>query len=133
MNGLFFVLDLLGVLSNGLTLTYILKVFDTKVNVFTLILIDAGFSVHCGVIASSADLLLAVEAVEPNVLLCNLTSTVVYLPSMLGAVLTLEVAVIRHYLASEAAKLRYRERPDPAKEIKICPVKRQGGGGFTSF
>ena len=107
MNCIFVSLDLVGILSNGLTLIYIFKSFDVKVNVFTLIFIDAGFSVVCGVIALMADFLLAVGDVEPNLWLCNLTSTVVFLPSMLGAVLTLEVAVIRHFLTSKAAKATY--------------------------
>jgi hypothetical protein len=108
MNLFFFILDLLGILSNGLTQAYIFKSFDIRINVFALIFSDASFSVVCCVIALAADLLMAIRAVESNVLLCNLTSTVVYLPSMLGAVLTLEVAVIRHYLASEAAQCRYQ-------------------------
>jgi hypothetical protein len=61
---IFLGIDSFGLLLNGLTLIYILKSFDIKVHVFTLVFMDALFAVISFALSSVLDLLIITQAIK---------------------------------------------------------------------
>ena len=93
-----------GCLTNFVTLLYILKRFDIRVHVFTLLFIDAIFSLICSLISVTLDTLLMANIIKVNLLYCHISFLTVWLPMFYGDILTFKVAFLRYYLTIKAAK-----------------------------
>ncbi len=61
---IFLGIDIFGLLSNSLTLIYILRSFDIKIHVFTLVFMDALFAVISFALSSVLDLLIITQAIK---------------------------------------------------------------------
>ena len=68
---IFLGIDIFGFVSNGLALVYILRSFDVKVHVFTLVFIDALFAVICFALSSVLDLLIITNAINTRLVLVD--------------------------------------------------------------
>jgi hypothetical protein len=82
---IFLTLSILSLVSNGLTLFYILKTFDTSVHVFALLFTDATLSTVFSGLSVIADSLVVAAILQPGTGGYCLTSFIsTYLPSHSG-------------------------------------------------
>jgi hypothetical protein len=96
------ILDLIGLVSNVLTMVYLQTTFNIKKHVFLLIYIDASISAICAAVSSINDVFLMSGYV--NYPSCYIITMATYLPCSCGALLTLLIAAIRYDLAKKSAK-----------------------------
>ena len=96
--------DYCACLTNLTTHIYILKTFNIKTHVFTLVFLDSLISSVCSFLSAILDTLFLVDIIKPSHVLCYLTFLTSFLPNCLGAVFTLLVTSLRYILAKKAAK-----------------------------
>ena len=93
-----------GCLTNFATLVYILKSFDIRIHVFTLLLIDAIISIIWSLISVIMDALVLGNIAMVDITYCTISFLSIWLPMFYGAVLTFKVAFLRYFLTIKAAK-----------------------------
>jgi hypothetical protein len=97
-------IGLVGVCLNGLSLFHIVKSFNIRTHVFTLVFIDALIStVACG-LTSTMYLLVVVKLADASFFFCSLAFYSTYLPWLFGSLLTLMVAAVRFVLTRKSAE-----------------------------
>jgi len=96
--------SLISVVSNGLTLTYILKTFDIKAHVFTLIFVDAFIATLFSVISAFLYLALLIGQLHINFQSCGAILLAAYLPNSLGTMLVFLISSVRYILTRKSAK-----------------------------
>ena len=89
-----------GLLLNGISLFHIVKSFNIKTHVFTLIFIDAAIST-AGCCLTTLIYILANLNIfaRTDFVFCHLSFLSHYLPILFGALLTFLVAAVRYFLA----------------------------------
>ena len=97
-------LGLLGFLSNGSTLIYILRNFNISIHVFALLFIDTLISVASDLLSLILDVLVRAEVLQQGFTYCNMSFLALYLPMYYGTVLTFLVAVTRYILTKKSAR-----------------------------
>ena len=103
-NNLAIVLGVLGFISNGSTLLYILQNFNIFIHVFALLFIDTLFSTACALLSLILDVLVRAEVLKHSFTYCTMSFLALYLPAFYGPVLTFLVAVTRYILTKKSAR-----------------------------
>ena len=103
-NNLAIVLGVLGFISNGSTLLYILQNFNIFIHVFSLLFIDTLFSTSCALLSLILDVLVRTEVLQQSFTYCTMSFLALYLPAFYGPVLTFLVAVTRYILTKKSAR-----------------------------
>ena len=93
-----------GCLTNFLTLLYILKRFDIRVHVFTLIFIDVIISLVSSLISVTLDAFVMGDLITVSPIYCHISFLTIWLPIFYGDILTFKVAFVRYYLTIKAAR-----------------------------
>jgi hypothetical protein len=101
---IFFGLEFVGLALNFTTLIFIVKSFDIKTHVFTLLFIDAVQSTIGSAISVFLDALVISGVSDVSFAYCTFSYVVIYFPSNFGAFLTMLIDVIRYYLARKSTK-----------------------------
>ena len=97
-------LEAFGLASNFSTLIYILRNFDVKVHVYTLLFIDALFCTASALACLVVDVMAFSKTVEFDRAYCNASILSLLLPVLYGSILTFMVALVRYVLSVKAAK-----------------------------
>ena len=100
----FLVLDAGALTANCCTLLYILKSFDIRTHVFSILFLDSLISTFCSGVAFIVDSLLLANQIPTNYPICTLAFLMTNLPCCFGAILTLLISQIRLTLAQKASK-----------------------------
>ena len=100
----FLIVESIGLFFNLLTLYHICATFEIKIHVFTMIFIDSVLTNVAGIISIILDTLLLVNVVERTRAYCTMVHAAVYLPFSCGALLTLQVALVRYILTRKSAR-----------------------------
>ena len=98
-----FSIAIVGVCLNGLSLFHIVKSFDIRTHVFTLIFVDAVISTVGCSITSTVYFLVVVQFADQSLFFCTLMFYSGYLPWLFGSLLTLIVANVRFVLTRKSA------------------------------
>ena len=97
-------LEAFGAASNLSTLVYILRNFDIKVHVYTLIFIDALFCSASALASFLLDVMMVTELIAVDRAFCTISLLSLLLPVLYGSILTFMVALVRYVLSVKAAK-----------------------------
>ena len=100
----FEVLAILACLSNLTTLQFVVKNFNLKTHVFTLLFLDSLSSTVCSIASVIFETILLSKIFQPNFIICSWSFLVAYIPNCFGAILTLLISLTRYLLAIKAAK-----------------------------
>ena len=98
------VLAILACLFNLTTLQFVVKNFNLKTHVFTLLFLDSLNSTVCSIASVIFETILLTNILKPNFIICSWAFLVAYIPNCFGAILTLLIALTRYLLAIKAAK-----------------------------
>ena len=123
------ILGVLGVMSNGSTLLYILRNFNISIHVFALLFIDTLFSTACALLSMILDILVRAEVLQQSFTYCTMSFLALYLPAYYGSVLTFLVAITRYILTIKSAKniqVKNFETILIVKPLVISKVKIEG-------
>ena len=123
------ILGVLGVMSNGSTLLYILRNFNISIHVFALLFIDTLFSTACALLSMILDNLVRAEVLQQSFTYCTMSFLALYLPAYYGSVLTFLVAITRYILTIKSAKniqVKNFETILIVKPLVISKVKIEG-------
>ena len=101
---LFLISSILSLVSNGLTLVYILKSFDISLHVFALLFIDATLSTIFSGFLVVFDFLVVSNISNRGFVYCSASFILLYLPAHSGAILTFLISLVRYILARKSAK-----------------------------
>ena len=101
---IFLAFDICAVFTNLATLLYIIKTFNIKTHVFTLLFLDCLNSSVCCVFSTLIDSLLLAGQIQGNIQVCLLAFLTGYLPNCFGAILTVLIAIVRYSLAKLSAR-----------------------------
>jgi hypothetical protein len=86
------------------TLIYILKSFDVRVHVFTMILIDAAIANSCCALLIVLDVLLLVKTFQKNLTYCALAQAAVFMPYSCGGCSAFLVATARYVMTKKSIR-----------------------------
>ena len=100
----FEVLAILACLSNLTTLQFVVKNFNLKTHVFTLLFLDSLSSTVCSIASVIFETIFLTKIIESNFIICSWAFLVAYIPICFGAILTLLIALTRYLLAIKASK-----------------------------
>ena len=100
----FAVIDVCACIFNLTTLQFVVKSFNLKTHVFTLLFIDSLSSTICSIASVVFDTIFLTKSFEPNFISCSFAFFAAYLPNSFGSILTFLIAVTRYFLTKKAAK-----------------------------
>ena len=100
----FAVIDVCACIFNLTTLQFVVKSFNLKTHVFTLLFIDSLSSTICSIASVVFDTIFLTKPFEPNFISCSFAFFAAYLPNSFGSILTFLIAVTRYFLTKKAAK-----------------------------
>ena len=86
------------------TFHFVVKNFNLKTHVFTLLFLDSLSSTVCSIASVIFEAIFLTKIIEPNFIICSWAFLVAYIPICFGAILTLLIALTRYLLAIKAAK-----------------------------
>ena len=82
-------LAIVACLSNLTTLQFVVKNFNLKTHVFTLLFLDSLSSTVCSIASAIFETIFFTKILEPNFIICSWSFLVAYIPNCFGAILTL--------------------------------------------
>jgi len=100
----FLIGEIIGLCLNLPTLIYILKSFDVRVHVFTMILIDAAIANSCCALLIVLDVLLLVKTFQKNLTYCALAQAAVFMPYSCGGCSAFLVATARYVMTKKSIR-----------------------------
>ena len=103
----FLIAETFGLCCNVLTLIHILKKFEIKIHVFTMIFVDSVLTNIGCVFSIILEILLLSNLVERTRTYCTLVYSSVYVPFSCGAISTFLVALVRYILTKKSARFAY--------------------------
>ena len=94
----------LGFLTNSATLIYIVRNFNIRIHVYSLLFIDSLISTICALTSLIVDLLLVFDVLSKSLVYCITSHLAIFIPTYYGSILTFMVALIRYVLGLKSSK-----------------------------